>query len=88
MPSDSPTSANGSDGKLVGSRGAAEMLGVTDAAIRKLVSRGRFPPADVLLDGRRLWCRTTIERYDAVHRRRPGRPRKSLVADTLQQQVG
>lgn len=86
MPADSSTSATGPDSKLVGSRGAAEMLGVTDAAIRKLVSRGRFPPADVLLDGRRLWCRTTIERY-ATHRRGPGRPRKALITETFQQQA-
>ncbi len=84
MPSDSSTAATSPDSKLVGSRGAAEMLGVTDAAIRKLVSRGRFPPADLLLDGRRLWCRTTIERF-AAHRRGPGRPRKSLTVDPLQQ---
>jgi len=87
MPSDSSTAGTGPESKLVGSRGAAEMLGVTDAAIRKLVSRGRFPPADLMLDGRRLWCRTTIERF-AAHRRGPGRPRKSLAADPLQQSAG
>jgi len=62
--------------KLVSARGAAEMLGVTDGAVRKLIARGTFPAPDVLLDARRLWCRTTIEAYAGAGRRRPGRPRK------------
>ena len=85
MPSKTPASTSDAGSKLVGSRGAAEMLGVTEAAVRKLVSRGHFPAADVLLDGRRLWCRTTIERY-AVDRRRPGRPRKTHPDDAAQTQ--
>ena len=83
MPSKTPTSVSDTGSRLVGSRGAAEMLGVTEAAVRKLVSRGHFPTADLLLDGRRLWCRTTIERY-AVDRPRPGRPRKTRPRDAAQ----
>ncbi|GLW72653.1 hypothetical protein Kpho02_49520 [Kitasatospora phosalacinea] len=62
--------------KLVSARGAAEILGVTDGAVRKMIARGTFPDPDVLLDARRLWCRTTIEAYSSTGRRRPGRPRK------------
>jgi hypothetical protein len=74
--------------KLVGARGAAEMLGVTPDAVRKLVARGRFPAPDVSLEGRRLWCRTTIEAYARNGRRPPGRPRKSPEATAGEQRLG
>ncbi len=64
---------------ILGTRGAAAMLGITPSAIRKLIQRDRFPLPDVILDGRRAWRRETIERYAAEARRRRGRPAKNLT---------
>jgi predicted DNA-binding transcriptional regulator AlpA len=64
---------------ILGTRGAATMLGITPSAIRKLIQRERFPLPDVILDGRRAWRRETIERYAREARRRRGRPAKNLA---------
>jgi hypothetical protein len=64
--------------ELVGTRGAASMLGITPSAVRKLIRGSRFPAPDALVDGHQAWLHSTVEHYLLKLRRGPGRPRRHL----------
>lgn len=61
--------------QLLDTAQVADILGVSASAVRKLVTRGRFPLPDMVIASHRAWYRTTIERYQTSQRRGRGRPR-------------
>jgi prophage regulatory protein len=52
------------------------MLGVSRTQVHRLTTRRDFPKPVAVLEAGRIWRRRDVERWDAAHPRRPGRPEK------------
>ena len=65
---------------LVGASAVAEILGVSRQRLAELRATDRFPLPVTTIDGRDVWMRAAIEKFDAGWERRPGRPRREDVA--------
>ena len=62
----SPSSPLADDEQLVFSPAiCAEYGGVTDRALRKWISKGRFPQPDGNLNGRNFWLARTVRQHKA-----------------------
>lgn len=60
----------------MGAAEVAEFLGVTRQRVHSLTRRKDFPKPVAVLAAGKIWRRRDIERWDAAHARRPGRPEK------------